>query len=305
MPHPSPIRRGDVSVADLLSAVDAGATCAVAGQVQRDLARCAGRFPDLFPARPFDGAFFSTIALANTFCAPWLTADGLRAANRITMWIFGVDRLIDYLATTPEEVDAVVARCLPVAAGAPPEPGDQVGAFLAEIRDDLSGAPSYPLLREVWVDEVRRMVESMAREWRWCAARQADPHAPAPTLDAYLDNAEFGFALVYVSHWIATEPPVEPTAVDPLRRAGSLVQRVVRLLNDLGTAHRDEAWGDLNALHLAGMPQVRAKLAGLVADSRAALAALRAGHPRLATFLERHVDFNTGFYGVGDYWGEL
>lgn len=292
-------------LAQVMSARECGHACAVASQVQRDLQDRAQAYPDLFPARPFDAAFFSTIALANTFCAPWVTAQRLRAANRITMWIFGVDRLMDHLATSRAEIDEIVTRCLAVADGGPAPDGDPLAAYLAEIRDELATAPAFAALGEVWRVELRRMLASMARDWEWKAARAADPAAPLPTLDAYLEGAEFGYSLVYVSHWIfTTDGPVSD--VDELLAAGREVQRVIRLLNDFGTYHRDVSWGDVSAL-LLGVPrdEVSDRLEQLIERCRRLLAPLGEQHRPLAVFLERHIDFNRGFYGLADYWGQL
>ena len=292
-------------VTEQMSARECGQACAVASQVQRDLLGRAAAYPELFPARPFDATFFSTIALANTFCAPGVSAEKLRAANRITMWIFGVDRLMDHLATSRSEIDDIVARCRAVADGAPAPSGDPLAAYLAEIRDELATAPAFAVLGDVWRVELHRMLASMARDWEWKQARATDPAAPLPTLDAYLEGAEFGYSLVYVSHWIfTTDGPVG--AVDELLEAGRQVQRVIRILNDFGTYHRDVSWGDVNAL-LLGVPRadVTARLEELIGHCRRLLAPLRADHRPLAVFLDRHIDFNQGFYGLADYWGEL
>ncbi len=286
-----------IEIADLLSATECGATCAVAGLTQRDLLRCAAAYPDLFPARPFDPAFFSTIASANAFCAPWLSADRLRITNRITLWVFGLDRLIDHVSTTPAEVDDIVRRCLSAAAGTPS--GDPLTGFLAEVRAELAGTPSFAALHDVWYDELRRMLAAMAREWRWRMTGRL------PTLDSYLDNAEFGFSVVYVSHWIATTEPEDISDTAQLRAAGQAVQRVIRLLNDLGTYQREMQTGDLNALRLADRQTVEERIAIEAAHSRTLLAPLTPVHPRLVLFLRRQIDFNTGFYRITDYQGEL
>jgi Terpene synthase family, metal binding domain. len=291
-------------VTQLLSAAECGSTCAVAGLAQRDLLRCAAAYPALFPARPFDPAFFSTITLANAFCAPWLSADQLRVTNRTTLWVFALDRLIDQVATQSTQVEDIVRRCLR-AAGEDPVPDDPLTMFLAEIRDELAGTASFPAMRELWTDELRRMLEGMAREWHWKSARPTDPPGRSPTLDAYLDNAEFGFSLVYVSHWIATTPPGSLRDVPELRAAGQAVQRVIRLLNDLGTVHRERQTGDLNALLLTDRATVEQRIVVETANSHQLLTRLRPGHPWLTGFLERHLDFNAGFYRVTDYQGEL
>lgn len=273
--------------------------CAVASHVQRDLTACAAAYPELFPAKPFDGPFFSTIALANTFCAPWLDAVQLRPANRITMWIFAVDRLMDLLATSQAEIDAIVARCLAVVDGTPPPAGDQLAGLLAEIRAELATSPAFPALAGIWQDDLRRMLASMARDWQW----KSDPARALPTLDEYLAGAEFGYSLVFLSHWIATT--AEPvTDVAALVDAGRLVQRIIRILNDYGTYHRDVTWGDVNAL-LLGVDRetVDARLAELIQEADAQLEPLMTTNRPLAVFLSRHITFNQGFYGLADYWG--
>lgn len=294
------------AAAAALSAQDSGRVCAVAGQVQRDLQRCAAGYAELFPTPPFDPAFFSTIALANTFCAPWLCAEEQRLTNRITLWVFALDRLIDHVATDASTVDAIVRGCTAVAHGGAPAAGDPLTALLAEIRDELATAPAYGPLGAVWRDELARVVTTMAREWAWKVAHAGDPGAALPTLDEYLDNAEFGYALVFVTHWIWTAGTRPIRDIDELRAAGWAVQRVIRLLNDLGTYHRDLRWGDLNALLVEpDRARVEQRLAAMTEQCREVLGPLADGeHRPLALFLARHIDFNTGFYRVTDYQAE-
>lgn len=289
-----------LDVADVLPAAECGAACATAGLAQRDLLRCAARYPALFPARPFDPAFYATIAAANVFCAPWLPAERLRLTNRMTLWVFGLDRLIDHVARAPDEVDDVVGRCRATARDGTAS-DDPLTRFLAEVHAELAATAAFPTLGDVWYDEMHRMLTAMAREWWW----KAEPGQRLPTLDDYLDNAEFGFSVVYVAHWMATAPPPALDDIPALRAAGHGVERVIRLLNDLGTYHRDVATGDLNALMLADRSVVRARVVEETARARALLSALPAAHRDLAFFLERQIGFNTGFYRVTDYQGEL
>ena len=81
---------------------------------------------------------------------------------------------------------------------------------------------------------------------------------------------------------------------------------MIRILNDFGTYDRDLAWGDVNVLQLGGSrAEVTQRLVTLVQHCRRLIEGLRADHKALAIFLEGMIGFNTGFYGVGDYWGEL
>ncbi|MER5421719.1 terpene synthase family protein [Streptosporangium roseum] len=281
-------------------AADSGAICAVAGRSQRDMREWAEAYPGLFSAKPFDAALYSTLSLAMAFSGPWFTAEQLRMANKVSLWAFGLDWLVDYVATSRQEAEEIARRCADVAAGAPPVPGDDLTRMLAGIRDELASSPAFPELGPVWLDELRRMLDGMLVEWRWKSDKTR------PSFEEYLGNADnLGFSFVFAAHWIHVTGHGPVADVDRVREAGRAVQRVIRLLNDLGTYERDVAWGDLNALMLAGgRDGVERRLAGLVARSRGLIASLDA-QPELAGYMERQMDFCAGFYRVGDYWGSL
>ncbi|MFC4584996.1 terpene synthase family protein [Sphaerisporangium corydalis] len=282
-------------------ATDAGTICAVAGRSQRDMQDWLAAYPELFSARPFDAALASTLSMAMAFSGPWFTSEQLRMANKACLWAFGLDWRVDYVATSAREVGEVARRCLAVADGRDPEPGDDLTRFLADIRKELTASPAFPALGHVWHEELRRMLEAMTleREWR--------DGGVTPTLDAYLDNADnLGFSFAFASHLIHTGGPADPEALALVREASWAVQRVVRLLNDLGTFERDVKWGDLNAL-LLGVPreEVDRRVAALADRSRELIGPLRAGHPHIAGYLERQMDFCAGFYRLADYWGRF
>lgn len=304
MTAPSDLAPSNLAPSDLASAstaAECGAVCAVAGQSQRGMREWAAAYPELFAAKPFDPALYSTLSLAMAFSGPWFTAGQLRMANKTTLWAFGLDWLVDYVATSPQEVDDLARRCLEVAGGAPPVPGDDLTRMLADIRDELAASPAFPVLGPVWREELRRMLAAMLEEWRWKTAKVR------PTFEEYLGNADnLGFSFVFAAHRLHTAGPDVTAGPDPITEAGRAVQRVIRLLNDLGTYERDVTWGDLNALLLGPTrPEVERHVAELAARSRELIAPLRADHPEVAGYLERQMDFCAGFYRFGDYWGTL
>jgi hypothetical protein len=280
-----------------------GRICAVAGQGQRDLQECAATYQTLFSDGAFDPAFYSTVSLANTYCAPWLTAPQLRAANRSSLWAFAVDRLIDHVATSRAEVDDVVRRCLTVADDLPFPAEDELSCFLADVRDLVAASAGHPKLVTIWRDELVFMLDSMAREWQWKHDRDAGEAGPA--LADYLQNTgNFGFSFVFLCHLAATGGDITPDAAVKLRDASREAQRAMRLVNDLGTHDRDLAWGDLNVLMLGVTPDEVVRLILPQADKcMELLRPLKAGHPHLAGYVERQLEFNIGFYGVTDYVG--
>ncbi|MBE3013554.1 terpene synthase [Microbispora sp. NEAU-D428] len=289
--------------AHLAAAAASGRTSALAARCQRDLQECAGAFPELFAANPFDATLFGTVSLANAFGSPWATAEQLRIANRTSLWIFAVDWLIDHEATSQEEIDEILRGCLAVAYGREPVPHTPLTRFLAAIRDDLAASPLFPSLHAAWRAELERMLGAMAREWKW---KQGGETA-LPTFEEYLGNADnFGSTLVNVGHWIHSGDPLLIPHLDELLRASGIVQRVLRLLNDLATYERDVGWGDLNALMLGvSRDEVLARVAALTGECRAVLGPLRSVRPDESAYLERQIGYSTGFYGLADYWGEL
>ncbi len=284
----------------LPSARDVGWICAVSGQVQRDLHRCAGRYPGLYPSELYDCALFSSVALATTFSSPWLSAAQLRPGGRAALWTFGLDRLVDAAGASVAQVGEIVTGCLEAAGSGRAAPGDELAAFLVEIREELAATPGFPALGRVWLRELGRMLTGMARERAWLAGGPAG----RPSVAAYLDNADnLAMAFVFASHLVGVHGPGEPIAVDGLFAAVRTAQRALRLVNDLATYERDAETGDLNVLML-GLSRAEAgqRIVELTATARALLAPLATVVPRLAAHVDRQLSYNLAFYGVSDYW---
>ncbi|MFC6085029.1 terpene synthase family protein [Sphaerisporangium aureirubrum] len=283
------------------SAVEAGAVCAVAGRCQRDLQGWMAAYPGLFSAAPFDAGLAGTLGMAMAFSGPWFTAEQLRMACKVSLWAFALDWLVDYVATSADDVDHVVGRCLAVSGGAEPPGDDELSRFLADIRDELAAAPSYSWLGPVWQEELRAMLEAMSRERAWRDA------GVAPSFYEYLGNADnLGFTFAFTAHLLHTGEPADDGDLTRIRDAAQEVQRVIRLLNDLGTYERDVEWDDLNVL-LLGVPrdEVERRITALASHARDLIALLRPDLPRVADYLERQMDFCAGFYKLSDYWGSL
>ncbi|WP_431912098.1 terpene synthase family protein [Nonomuraea jabiensis] len=273
-------------------AADLGRTSALAVECARRLAAHAAEYPELFPARPFDAGFFHSLGLVGAFGSPWATAEELWAVNRAALWVFAVDLRVDHVATSREEVAALVGECLAVADGQAPR--GALTRVLAELRDGLSRDPR-------WRDQLERMLTAMLKEWEW---RES---GAGPDLETYVANADScGSSFVNLSHWLHTGDAWTLAHLDLVREAGDEVQRYLRLLNDLATYDREARWGDANALTLgARRDEVARRMAGHARTAAELIAPLHETSPRTALYLERQIGFNTGFYGVSDYWGEL
>lgn len=300
----APPRPGGPAAPDALQgARHDGAVMAQAVKCARDLAKCAETYPDLFDVKPIDETLFNAVACANAFGSPWLTASGIRMAARTSLWIFGLDWLVDHVATSRDEVDDINRRCLDVAEGAPPAPGDGLTRFLADIRDEAAGAPAFAALRDDWLAQLARLLHAGARELTWKSVDVAS----WPTFDEYLDNADnYGSAWVNISHWIVHADQGVLDHIGELQAASRDVQQVLRLLNDLATYERDVTWGDLNAQMLGvERAQITARIDEIVARCRERVGPLRDDCPEAVAYLERQIGFSTGFYGLSDYWGSL
>lgn len=314
---------------ELQRALEAGRTAALAADCQRDLQEWAASYPVLFSARPFDARLFSTVALANAFGVPWESPDRLRVATRGSLWVFAADWVVDYMAKTRSEVEAVTRACLAVpdlrGQDAVPGPARDDGTVasaavelarcLADLQSDLATTSAFAVHEGLWRDQLRRYLSAMAQEWEWKAAHTANREANAtaaggsglPDFEQYLANADnFGSSLVNVAHWIFTGDERTLAHLDELWKVSEGVQRVLRLLNDLATYERDLTWGDMNSLMLGvDRATVAARIAEIVEDCRASLVPLRETCPAEAVYLERQIGYSTGFYGVTDYWGSL
>ncbi|MGW5671595.1 terpene synthase family protein [Micromonospora sp. NPDC003776] len=292
----------------LRTAAEQGRIWALAARGQRDLAEVGAAYPELFPARPFDAALFSNVAAAIAFGAPWCDLARLRVTNRAVLWGFALDWLIDYVATSREEIDRIRARCLAVADGEPPGPDDPLSRLLAELRDELATVPVFADARPAWRTELRKVLDAMAREWDWRHRSTVDGQpGPLPSLAEYLDNADnLACTLVNVTHWIYSGDPGILAELDRLIEASTEVQRILRLVNDLGTYERDLRWGDLNALLLVeDRAEVELRIDELVGRARELLAELRTTCPEQADYLARQIGFSSGFYRSADFWGAL
>ncbi|XRQ06429.1 terpene synthase family protein [Actinomadura welshii] len=295
---------------EIQRAVEAGKTAALAADCQRDLQKWAEAYPVLFSARPFDARLYSTVALANAFGAPWESPERLRIAVRASLWVFAADWVVDYVAGTREEVDAVVRECMAVPDGAGPAaegtaPAAELARCLAGIQADLAAVPAFEAHERVWREQLRRYLTAMAQEWEWKAA--GAHRGGGLTFERYLANADnFGSSLVNVAHWIFTGDAAALGRLDALWEVSGEVQRVLRLLNDLATYERDVTWGDINSLMLGvDRDTVAGRITAIVDGCRELLRPLRDACPTEAAYLERQIGYSTGFYGITDYWGAL
>jgi signal transduction histidine kinase len=295
----------DISRA-LAAATEQGRICALAARGQRDLQQRVAVYPRLFPNPPVDDAMLSALALSTAFIAPWCTAQQLRIANRASLWVTAEDWQIDNVATSLDEVTSTISTCLAVADGATPAADDELGQFLAEIRDELATVAAFAETQPLWREEVRRMLTADAREWRWRAARTAD-EAQLPTFAEYLGNADnYGATFVNVSHWIATGDAQTVNLLPELIAASREVQQILRLVNDLASYERDVKSGDLNALLLGvDRDEIARQVTARIAGCRDLLDTLAGTCPQQATYLGREIGFTTGFYHGTDFWGSL
>jgi hypothetical protein len=284
-------------------AAERGRVCALAMACFGDLSTWSARHPALFPADPFGPSVFGGIALAMAFGSPGVAPGELRTTARTVMWAFGLDRLVDHVATERGQVEAIVDGCEAVAGGAPPPGDDPLLVVLAQLRDELAARDGWAELAPVWREELGGYLAANLREWDW--KTRAAGGAALPSFEEYLANADnIGATFVNVTHWVDRGTVRTAGELRRLAEAGDAAQRVLRLVNDLASHERDQRWGDLNGLMLGvDRAAVTERIAGLTEDFELLAASLATDHPEAADHLRRQVGFSTGFYGVTDYWG--
>jgi hypothetical protein len=296
------VARGDTLDDELSMAAEHGRICALATRCFRDLRECASEYPALFPAEPFDPTVFSGVALAMAFGASQDDTGLLRMTARTVMWTFALDWLIDHVATSREEIDAIAGGCEAVAGGA--APGGPLEILLARLRDELAAGRHWAELRPVWREALHRYLAANVREWDWKAAYAAGDRTALPTFEEYLGNADnLGFTFVNVTHWIRGGV----STVAGLRRLTEVsgpAQSALRLVNDLASYERDVSSGDLNSLMLGVTREGVSRRAAEFGEAFGALAGpLSLELPDEVAYLRRQLGFSTGYWEVTDYWG--
>ncbi|MFG1857530.1 terpene synthase family protein [Actinomadura geliboluensis] len=274
---------------------------------ERDLRSTMARYSGLFPSEAFDDKLPVKVAMAIIGQSPHSAPEQVAPEARASLWVFPVDYQIDTLASSRAQVHDLRRRCLDVADGAAPDPGDAVAVFLGELRDDLAEYPAFAVRRPVWRRHLAAMLDAMVREWEWRTARAAAGEAAAqlpPTFAQYQDNADnFGSTWVNVIHWITHNTPDVEACHDELVAVSQRVQLVLRLFNDVATARREEASGDLNALRLVSRDTVERRISELLDQCQTLIESVSARSPDSADYLRRQVSFSARFYGGGnDYW---
>ncbi|MGI5201386.1 terpene synthase family protein [Spirillospora sp. CA-108201] len=298
---------------DSVDARVAGMTVAQAHAIEDDLHAYTARYPTLFPAEPM-GPVPERLSQAVAFGAPGHTAVELRPAARTSLWVFGVDWLIDHQAQRAEDIIDIRNRCVVVADTGSPIDGDDLSTFLADVRAQVATSPAFAQHEGVWREELLAMLRAMIVEWSWKQQLRPQSTAQAPELgvqppiprdlDGYLSIADnIGSAWVNVAHWIYLADPVVLDHLLPLREASKTVQAALRLLNDLATADQEKVRGDINALALGFSEEaVRTRAGELADEANHLLRRLRGECPQGAHYLAEQLQYSQAFYGAGlDY----
>ncbi|MFV2018395.1 terpene synthase family protein [Micromonospora sp. LOL_023] len=289
---------------NLQVAAEHGRICAIATTGQRDLAEYTSAYPELFPVKPFDPAFFAAVSLASAFSAPWCTPEQLRLTNRAAVWVRALRWSVHHRAGSEADVEILIDRCRAVAHGVPAGEHDELGRFLADLLAQLLPTPGFAARRDGWRAELERTLNAIGREWRWMSADRARPGASRPTLREYLDNADsLGSTFVHLTHWLRLGDSSALAHLNELITVSREAQRVLRLVDDLTSASRGSGRGDFDALLTADRSRVEEQVGHLVDRCRELLRPLEVRCPNQASYLARQLGFNSGFHRIADFWG--
>ena len=159
----------------------------------------APRYSSVLPIR------IPAIALHNVAIMPQLNILASALIGKLTLWIFGIDDVIDDRRVSLEELrQGLAQRWCQIASGdsyAETDDGDQLAAMLGEIRKELSGYPLFKSLSAEWSTNVRLLIESGVRQYQYALEYEAHGPKALPTLDEYLQN---GIYTIGIPWWALT-----------------------------------------------------------------------------------------------------
>jgi hypothetical protein len=185
------------------------------------------------------------IALHNVAIMPQLNILASALIVKLTLWIFGIDDVIDDRRVSLEELGQGLAqRWCRIASGDPyaeTDGGDQLAAMLGEIRKELSGYPLFKSLDAEWSAHVRLLIESGVRQYQYALEYEAHGPKALPTLDEYLQN---GIYTIGIPWWALTLAIVLDDS--SIMKHGGVMEEVarstsaaVRLYNDVQSLDKE------------------------------------------------------------------
>lgn len=286
----------------------------LAGQVSTALGDWSHGYPFIRPER------IVPLALSVAAAAPFADVTALCSAARVSLWVFGLDDMIDEEHLAAHELSERLRHCSRVLRGRPVRQlTDPFLGALTEVRRDLSRYPLFSELGSVWDRALWRTVASMMREEEWRRAYRAGS-LDLPSYSSYLANGRYSIG--GPPHVWATIITIDDSSASrhlgTLRSMERLASICVRLSNDLRSAAKELREGKLNSLSLwaiqyesEGMDVGAARIAAeqrvraeIVARARRLMdlrerSATTTGRPEAAT--ADIAAFVTDFYETHDY----
>jgi hypothetical protein len=283
------------------SAEGHGMLCASAIACLRHIEDYPTRYWRLFPPEGFPSTVFSATAMVTAFTSPGTPPAQLRVAVRSAIWVFAADWLVDHVAQSTQDIRMLAEDCLDAVAPAPSTQGrsDLAQLLREQVYDEIATASAFPAVQDLWRTELRRYWASCQHEWEWGRLGRG----AAATLDDYLaDTDNFGSMVVNLSHWITQIPAHRTDCIPLLLDVSRIVQRILRLLNDLATHHREHGTGDVNAILLGFTPsEVNDRITTLIDEFDTAVAVHDSCCPEQAQYLRRQTHWCRGFYSATDF----
>jgi terpene synthase-like protein len=292
-----PIMTGSTSdskktAAHILPAADCAPLAILALGLLGDVRRWSAQFESGLADKYPEAMSFAVAAIA-----PWSDVESLSLFARMSVWLYGIDDVIDTEANSLDEVDDVLATCVSIASGGDRDDSHPVYSSLADLYAGLRRKPIYPDLHGLWTDKFDSCMRGMRYSWRFGRGQIN------PTIGEYIDDAHHGILhwINTLTFWISTADREILQHLDVLIPAADDLSVIARLANDLATSAREKREGIGNATLLASTSWIMEEIARRREAVGRRLAPLLDAEYGPALFVTRAADWAVAFYRVIDF----
>jgi hypothetical protein len=196
----------------------------------------------------------SQTALVIATVMPQLAQSCSTLMTKLTLWVFGVDDMIDEGAFSLAELqERIIEQWYLIANGSSHNgivDSDELATMLSEIRKDLSEYRLFEPLCEHWSANVRFLVEAMAKEYQYGLQYNTSGACALPSLDRYLQHGIYssGVPLLASTLSIILNDPSVGQCIDSINEPIECASAAMRLYNDVQTFEKETQESKINSV---------------------------------------------------------
>ncbi len=191
------------------------------------------------------------LALTMAVCAPHYPAEALAAVGMLNLWVFALDDHFDEGLFPAEEYPSRVQHYCGVAHNQVfPNPDDPLGVALFDLIGKLNAYGRFAEFRYLWADALCGTMEGMLQEFNWQLNYQKRGAAALPALQTYLKFGRYsvgGPPHIWATILVGQDPTLQNYLAELLHME-EIASTCIRLANDLQSAEKEQAEGNINSL---------------------------------------------------------